>query len=50
MSALGSVYLGGFTFGQLVRGGRVEELRRGAAARADAMFGTDRAPWCPEIF
>ena len=50
VSALGSVYLGGFTFGQLVRGGRVEELRRGAAARADAMFGTDRAPWCPEIF
>ena len=50
VSALGSVYLGGFTFGQLVRGGRVEELRRGAAARADAIFATDRAPWCPEIF
>ena len=30
--------------------GRVEELRRGAAARADAMFATERAPWCPEIF
>ena len=50
VSALGSVYLGGFTFSQLVRGGRVEELRRGAAARADAMFATERAPWCPEIF
>jgi predicted acetyltransferase len=47
---LGSVYLGGFTFEQLVRGGRVEELRRGAAARADAMFASTRAPWCPEIF
>ena len=47
---LGSVYLGGFTFSQLVRGGRVEELRRGAAARADALFATTRAPWCPEIF
>jgi predicted acetyltransferase len=50
VTALGSVYLSGFTFGQLVRGGRVEELRRGAAARADAMFAYDRAPWCPEIF
>jgi predicted acetyltransferase len=49
-SALGSVYLGGFTFSQLVRGGRVEELRRGAATRADALFATARAPWCPEIF
>ena len=50
VSALGSVYLGGFTFSDLVRGGRVEELRRGAAARADAMFASERAPWCPEIF
>jgi predicted acetyltransferase len=50
VAALGSVYLGGFTFGQLVRGGRIEELRDGTAARADAMFATDRAPWCPEIF
>lgn len=50
VTALGSVYLGGFTFEQLMRGGRVEELRRGAAARADAMFASSRAPWCPEIF
>jgi predicted acetyltransferase len=50
VSALGSAYLGGFGFSELVRGGRVEELRRGAAARADAMFATERAPWCPEIF
>jgi predicted acetyltransferase len=50
VTALGSVYLGGFTFLQLVRGGRVEELRRGAAARADALFRSERAPWCPEIF
>jgi predicted acetyltransferase len=50
VSALGSAYLGGFTFSQLVLGGRVEELRRGAAARADAMFASERAPWCPEIF
>jgi predicted acetyltransferase len=50
VGALGSVYLGGFTFDQLVRGGRVEELRPGAAARADALFRGERAPWCPEIF
>ena len=50
VTALGSVYLGGFTFAQLVRGGRVEELKRGAAARADSMFRTDLQPWCPEIF
>jgi predicted acetyltransferase len=50
VSALGSVYLGAFSFSELVRGRRVEELRRGAAARADAMFAWNRAPWCPEIF
>ena len=50
VSALGCAYLGAFSFSQLVRGGRVEELRRGAAARADAMFAAERAPWCPEIF
>jgi predicted acetyltransferase len=50
VSALGAVYLGGIRFSELLRGGRAEELRRGAAARADAMFASDRAPWCPEIF
>ena len=50
VTALGSVYLGGFTFAQLVRGGRVEELKRRAASRADAMFRTDVEPWCPEVF
>jgi hypothetical protein len=29
---------------------RVEELVPGALARADTLFGSDRAPWCPEIF
>jgi predicted acetyltransferase len=50
VTALGSVYLGGFTFAQLVRGGRVEELKPGAAAAADDLFRTDVLPWCPEIF
>lgn len=49
-SALGSAYLGGFTFGQLARAGRIEELTDGALDRADALFRADRYPWCPEIF
>jgi predicted acetyltransferase len=47
---LASVYLGGFTFAELSRAGFVDELSGGALARADALFRTDRAPWCPEIF
>ena len=46
----GCVYLGGFTWSQLARSMRVAELRAGAIARADAMFRSDRAPWCPELF
>jgi predicted acetyltransferase len=49
-SSLGSAYLGGFTFGQLARAGRIEELVDGARNRADTLFRTDRYPWCPEIF
>lgn len=50
VAALGSVFLGGFTFTELHRACRVEQAREGAVARADAMFRTDVAPWCPEIF
>jgi predicted acetyltransferase len=50
VTALGSVYLGGFTWAQLARALRVEEIRTGAIARADALFTTSRAPWCVEIF
>ena len=50
VTALGATYLGGFSFARLARAGVVEETRRGAAARADALFASDRAPWCPEIF
>jgi predicted acetyltransferase len=50
VDALGCVYLGGFTFTDLLRAGRVEEVKDGAVARADALFRTDRKPWCPEIF
>jgi predicted acetyltransferase len=47
---LGAAFLGGFTFAELARAGRVEERVSGAIHRADAAFRTDRAPWCPEIF
>ena len=50
VATLGSVYLGGFTFAELARALRLEELRPGAIARADTLFRADRAPWCPEIF
>jgi predicted acetyltransferase len=50
VSDLAGPYLGGFTFRELQRAGRVEELRQGAIARADQLFRTDVAPWCPEIF
>ena len=47
---LAAVYLGGNRFRVLFEAGRVDELRPGAIARADAMFATDRAPWCPSHF
>lgn len=47
---LAALYLGGFSVAQLVRSGRVRELRTGAAARADAMLRTAIAPWCPKVF
>lgn len=50
VAALGAVYLGGFTWTRLARALRVEESSAGGLARADALFQTDRAPWCPEIF
>ncbi len=50
VTALGSVYLGGFTWAQLASSLRVTELRPSAVARADALFRHDVAPWCPEIF
>jgi predicted acetyltransferase len=49
-SALGSAYLGGFTFDQLRWAGRLEELKEGAVARADALFRAERQPWSPELF
>jgi predicted acetyltransferase len=50
VQSLGSAYLGGVSFAELARAGRLEELKDGALARADALFRWDRHPWCPEIF
>jgi predicted acetyltransferase len=50
VTGVGSVYLGGFSFRDLVRGSRAQELTEHAATRADALFHTDREPWCAEIF
>jgi predicted acetyltransferase len=47
---LGALYLAGNKFHTLLEAGRLRELRPGAVARADAMFATDRAPWCPSHF
>ncbi|HEX9609678.1 MAG TPA: GNAT family N-acetyltransferase [Candidatus Limnocylindria bacterium] len=47
---LGAAYLGAFSFAQLADAGRVCELAMGGLERADALFRTDRAPWCPRVF
>ena len=47
---LGSTYLGGLTFSELARGGRVVEQAAGAAARADAMFACEPLPFCATEF
>jgi predicted acetyltransferase len=49
-AALASTYLGEFSFAELAGAELVEELAEGAVARADALFRTARAPWCPEVF
>jgi len=45
VQALASAYLGGVSFATLAAAGRVQELRAGAIARADAMFHTGAAPY-----
>jgi len=50
VGALGSAYLGAVSFTELRAALRVEELREGAIARADALFAWRPLPWCPEIF
>jgi predicted acetyltransferase len=47
---LGTVYLGDVELTLLAAAGRVQELRPGALARADAMFRWRPLPWCPSVF
>jgi predicted acetyltransferase len=47
---LSAAYLGGNSFQMLHRAGLVDEQRPGALSLADALFHTDRAPWCPTHF
>ena len=47
---IGAAYLGAFGFRELADAGRVRELQPGAISRADAMFRTERPPWCPRVF
>jgi predicted acetyltransferase len=47
---LAALYLGANRFRTLFEAGRIEELRPGSIARADAMFAAERVPWCPSHF
>lgn len=49
VAELSSTYLGGITFSDLARAGRIEGDPE-ALRRADLMFGWDIKPWCPEVF
>jgi predicted acetyltransferase len=49
-AALGSLYLGGVAASQLAEAGEVTQLADGAVEKADLLFRSARAPWCPEIF
>ena len=47
---LAAVYLGGFTFADLLRAGRVGECRPEAIADADRLFMSNAAAWCSTPF
>ncbi|HYM48992.1 MAG TPA: GNAT family N-acetyltransferase [Candidatus Limnocylindrales bacterium] len=47
---LAAIYLGGNRIGTLAQAQRIDERRPGAVALADAMFASERTPWCPTHF
>lgn len=47
---LGTLYLGDESVARLTALGRVQELRPGAVAVADALFRAPRRAWCPDVF
>ena len=50
VSDVAAAYLGAFSFAQLAAARRASEVSPGGIIRADALFRTDRAPWCPRAF
>lgn len=50
IDALACAYLGGFSWRQLVTSSRAFAQTDDAVTRADRVFETRGAPWCPEIF
>lgn len=50
VGTLGSLYLGGGSPVRLAEVGALTEETAGAVARAELMFRTARAPWCPDWF
>ncbi|MFN2586935.1 MAG: GNAT family N-acetyltransferase [Actinomycetota bacterium] len=50
IAEVASLYLGQFTFSQLASAGRIEAPDPSVLERADDMWRTRAAPWCPEIF
>jgi predicted acetyltransferase len=47
---LAAAYMGSFSFTELGRATRTQELTPGARARADALFATAVLPWCSTPF
>lgn len=50
VNVLGATYLGGTSFSQHATSGLVVERTDGSLERADAMFASAPAPWCPWDF
>jgi predicted acetyltransferase len=50
ISSLGSAYLGGITFSRMADVNAVAAKNDHAIEKADRIFHSARAPWCPEIF
>lgn len=50
VASAGAASLGGTTFDELMRGGRIEESRRGGVARADRLFASRPKPFCGTFF
>ncbi|OBG97629.1 acetyltransferase [Mycobacterium sp. E3251] len=50
LADLATIYMGAHSASELLRAGRITELRPGAIPDLDAAFSTDRAPFCGTLF